>query len=81
MSVFNAKSVDPDQTPRFAASDLSLHCPLSLLWVTRHKRVKNRFYCYLLTLGSNISFFMKTYRIYPKYSAPFTIPYSSSPKI
>ena len=29
--VFNANSVDPDQTPRSAASDLGLHClPLSL---------------------------------------------------
>ena len=24
--VCNANSVDPDQTPRFAASDLGLHC-------------------------------------------------------
>ena len=24
--VFNANSVDPDQTPRCAASDLGLHC-------------------------------------------------------
>ena len=31
--VFNANSVDPDQTPRSAASDLGLHCLLmSLLW-------------------------------------------------
>ena len=30
--VFNANSVDPDQTPRFAASYLGLHCfPVSLL--------------------------------------------------
>ena len=29
--LFNANSVDPDQTPRFAASDLDLHClPTSL---------------------------------------------------
>ena len=29
----NANSVDPDQTPRPAASDLGLHClPVSLLW-------------------------------------------------
>ena len=26
ISVFNANSVDPDQTPRFAASDLGLRC-------------------------------------------------------
>ena len=30
--VFNANSVDPDQTPRSAASDLGLHClQMSLL--------------------------------------------------
>ena len=30
--VFNANSVDPDQTPRSAVSDLDLHClPMSLL--------------------------------------------------
>ena len=30
--VFNANSVDPDQTPQNAASDLGLHClPMSLL--------------------------------------------------
>ena len=30
--VFNANSIDPDQTPRSAASDLGLHClPMSLL--------------------------------------------------
>ena len=34
--VFNANSVDPDQTPRSAASDLDLHClPMSLLWDAR----------------------------------------------
>ena len=33
ISVFNANSVDPDQTPHSAASDLGLHClPMSLLW-------------------------------------------------
>ena len=33
MSELNANSVDPDQTPRYAASDLGLHCLLmSLLW-------------------------------------------------
>ena len=31
--VFHANSVDPDQTPRNAASDLRLHCwPIFLLW-------------------------------------------------
>ena len=30
-SELNANSVDPDQTPRIAASDLGLHClPMSL---------------------------------------------------
>ena len=34
----NADSVDPDQTPRSAASDLGLHClSMSLLWDARHK--------------------------------------------
>ena len=31
----NANSVDPDQTPRSAASDLGLHClPISILWLS-----------------------------------------------
>ena len=39
--VFNDNSVDPDQTPRSAASDLGLHClPMYFLWDTRHKWVK-----------------------------------------
>ena len=38
--VSNAKSVDPDQTPRSVASVLGLHCLLmSLLWDARHKWV------------------------------------------
>ena len=37
----NANSVDPDQTPHSAASDLGLHClPMSLLWDAMHKWVK-----------------------------------------
>ena len=37
--VLNA-NVDPDQTPRSAASDLGLQClQMSLLWDTRHKWV------------------------------------------
>ena len=41
MSVIDANSADPDQTPRSAASDLGLRClPKSLLWDTRHKWVK-----------------------------------------
>ena len=40
--VFNANSVDFDQTPRSAASDLGLHCLLmSLLWDARLKWVKS----------------------------------------
>ena len=40
--VFNANSVDPDQTPHSAASDLGPHClQISLLWDARHKWVKN----------------------------------------
>ena len=40
-SALNANSVDPDQTPRSAASDLDLHClPMSHLWDARHKWVK-----------------------------------------
>ena len=36
--VIDAISLDPDQTPRSAASDLGLDgLPLSLLWNTRHK--------------------------------------------
>ena len=38
--VFNANSVDPDQTPHSAASDLGVHClSIFLLWNARHKRV------------------------------------------
>ena len=36
--VFNANSVDPDQTPRTAASDLGIHfLPMSHLWDARFK--------------------------------------------
>ena len=32
-----ANSVEPDQTPRSAASDLGLHClPMAILWDGRH---------------------------------------------
>ena len=41
ISVFNANSVDPDQTPRSVASDLGLHClPMSSLRDARLKWVK-----------------------------------------
>ena len=37
----NVNSVNPDQRPRPAASDLGLHClPMSLLWDARHKWFK-----------------------------------------
>ena len=39
--VFNVNSIDPDQMPDSAASDLGLHClPMSLLWDARHKWIK-----------------------------------------
>ena len=35
--VLNADNVDPDQTPRSAASDLGLHClPMPLVWDARY---------------------------------------------
>ena len=38
--VLNANSVNPDQTPRIAASDLGLHgLPVPPLWDARHKWV------------------------------------------
>ena len=38
--VLNANSVDPDQTPHCAASDLGIHClPISNLWDVRLKWV------------------------------------------
>ena len=41
MSVFNANSVDPEQIPQYAASDLGVHClPMSILWDARHRWVK-----------------------------------------
>ena len=42
ISELNANSVEPDQTPRSAASDLDLQClPVSLLWDARLKWVKS----------------------------------------
>ena len=41
MPVFNVNSVETDQIPRSAASDLDLRClPMSLLWDIGLKRVK-----------------------------------------
>ena len=35
--LYYANSVNPDQTPRLAASDLGLHClPMFLKWDTKH---------------------------------------------
>ena len=40
MPIINVNNVDPDQTPRSAASDLGLNClPMSHLWDARHKWV------------------------------------------
>ena len=42
ISEFNANNVDPDQTPRSAASNLGLHCLLMLLlWDARLIWVNN----------------------------------------
>ena len=42
--VFNANTLEPDQVPCSAASDLGLDClPMSLLWDARHKSVKQFF--------------------------------------
>ena len=42
MPVVNANSVDHDQMPHSAASDLGLHClPMSHLWDARYKWVKD----------------------------------------
>ena len=58
----NANSVDPDQTPRSAASDLGLYClPMSLLWDARLKWVKVRY-----TKQSQIkNVFVKRYIVCP----------------
>ena len=38
--IFQANSVDPDETPHYAASHVGLHCLLiSHLWNVRHKWV------------------------------------------
>ena len=42
ISELNANSIDPDQTPHSAASDLGLYClPMSLLWDARFKWVNS----------------------------------------
>ena len=48
MFILNANSEDPDQTPRYAASDLGIHClPMSLLWDARLKWVKFEGWSYI----------------------------------
>ena len=43
MFVLNENSVDPDQAPRVAASDLGLDCsPISILCDARHKWINAR---------------------------------------
>ena len=45
--VFNANSVDPDQTPR-SVSDPGLHClSVSLLWDARHKWINILLLCFV----------------------------------
>ena len=42
--VINANSIDPDQRPHLAASDLGLHVlPMSFLWDARHKWVMKNY--------------------------------------
>ena len=56
MPVINANSVDPDQMPLSAASDLGLHClPMSHLWDARHKWVLYVFQQAGLLPGSTLS--------------------------
>ena len=44
MPIFYKNSVDPDQTPPFAASDLGLRClPLANILDARHKYIKISF--------------------------------------
>ena len=46
--VFDVNCVDPDQTPRSAASDLVLHCfSMSILWDARHIWVKLPYLLYV----------------------------------
>ena len=48
MSVINANSVDADQTPRLAASDLGLHClTMSHFWEARRHKWVNPTYIFV----------------------------------
>ena len=52
---FNANSVDPDQTPRFAASDLSLlGLPIFILWEAYHFLICGVFF---VSKGNLLTFF------------------------
>ena len=51
MSELIPNKVDPDQTPRSAASDLGLLClPMSLLWDTKGQR----YFSHFKTNGENL---------------------------
>ena len=51
MPVINANSVDPDQTPRSAVSDLGLHClQMFHLWDAGHKWVNCIFAVIIMAL-------------------------------
>ena len=53
--MLKANRVDPDQTPRSAASDLDLYClPMSLLWDARHKCVNVCFFFFFFRVYSEI---------------------------
>ena len=58
ISVLNANNVDPEQTPRSVASDLSLHSlQMSILWDARHKWIKH----YLRSYNLISSLFASTF--------------------
>ena len=68
--VLTAYSVDPDQTPHFAASDLGLYyLPMSFLWDVRHTWIKARIvfsltclhvqmYCFCAQFSDTLTFYM-----------------------
>ena len=63
MEILFANNVDPDQTPHYVASDLSLHClPMTLLRVSRRQRVKTHspiFRIYFMKLFGKNKCFME----------------------
>ena len=57
--VFNANSVDPDQMPHSAASDLGLHClPMPFLWdaTVLSTSLGKTFFAWHFILNENILF-------------------------